>query len=385
MQKLAVLDKVFRETFRRFVRLAVSNDPVLTADFPEIGVFLERCARRGVTPEVLAEVPQAFTVVTCRDLVLGSEGKVGVLSEVLGNFGGNLDETGRRNATRDIVQLRMGQQAADRYIPESNRDQQPSDAASLAVLENNMFREGKETMVGQDQLHWSHIPVHARLLQEIVDAVGASPDNQPSEEDARQIEDPRGLLQTLVACSQHIQEHLAIGGMQIGMQGQTKQVQKMLRDLRPTVKSLNLAVATQERVEQAEREKREREMEELQRRADENDFRKEAYKADKKAEIDKYKADLQHEVDMHKLGLESETRGRQAEIEDRKAAADEERLNRETDARISANDRMVQAKASAASAVQRMNAVQQATGFSQTSPADIAGEEEPDAGSFMSL
>ena len=88
---------------------------------------------------------------------------------------------------------------------------------------------------------------------------------------------------------------------------------------------------------------------------------------------------------MHKLGLESETRGRQAEIEDRKAAPDEERLNRETDARISANDRMVQAKASAASAVQRMNAVQQATGFSQTSPADIAGEEEPDAGSFMSL
>ena len=385
VQKLAVLDKVFRETFKRFVRLAVANDPVLTADFPEIGVFLERCARRGVTPEVLAEVPQAFTVVTCRDLVLGSEGKVGVLSEVLGNFGGNLDETGRRNATRDIVQLRMGQQAADRYIPENNRDQQPSDAASLAVLENNMFREGKETMVVQDQLHCSHIPVHARLLQEIVDAVGARPDSQPSEEDARQIEDPRGLLQTLVACSQHIQEHLAIGGMQIGMQGQTKQVQKMLRDLRPTVKSLNLAVATQERVEQAEREKREREMEELQRRADENDFRKEAYKADKKAEIDKYKADLQHEVDMHKLGLESETRGRQAEIEDRKAAGDEERRNRETDAKISANDRMAQAKASAASAVQRMNAVQQATGFSQTSPADIAGEEEPDAGSFMSL
>lgn len=385
VQKLAVLDKVFRETFKRFVRLAVSNDPVLTADFPEIGVFLERCARRGVTQEVIAEIPQAFTVVTCRDLVLGSEGKVGVLSEVLGAFGGNLDETGRRNATRDIVQLRMGQQAADRYIPENSRDQQPSDAASLAVLENNMFREGKETMVGQDQLHWSHIPVHARLLQEIVDAVGARPDSQPSEEEAKQIEDPRGLLQTLVACSQHIQEHLAIGGMQIGMQGQTKQVQKMLRDLRPTVKSLNLAVATQERVEQAEREKQEREMEELQRRADENDFRKEAYKADKKAEIDKYKADLQHEVEMHKLGLESETRGRQAEIEDRKAAGDEERRNRETDAKISAQDRMVKAKANAASAVQRMNAVQQATGFSQTSPADIAGEEEPDAGEFMSL
>lgn len=385
VQKLSVLDKVFRETFKRFIKLAVSGDPVLTADYPEISVFLERCSRRGVSVEVLAEIPSTFTVVTCRDLVLGSEGKVAVLSEILGNFGGNLDETGRRNATRDIVQLRMGQQAADRYIPENNRDQQPSDAASLAVIENNMFREGKETMVGQDQLHWAHIPVHARLLQEIVDIVGARPDNQPSEEEVKQIEDPRGTLQTLVACSQHIQEHLAIGGMQIGMQAQTKQVQKMLRDLRPTVKSLNLAVATQERVEQAEREKQEREMEDLQRRADENDFRKEAYKADKKAEIDRYKADLQHEVDMHKLGLESERASRQAEIDDRRVDGDEARRNRETEARISANDRMVQAKANAAAAASRMNAVQQATGFSQTSPADIAGTDEPDAGQFMSL
>lgn len=385
VQKLSVLDKVFRETFKRFIRLAVSGNPVLTADYPEISVFLERCSRRGVSVEVLAEIPSTFTVVTCRDLVLGSEGKVGVLSEILGNFGGNLDETGRRNATRDIVQLRMGQQAADRYIPENNRDQQPSDAASLAVIENNMFREGKETMVGQDQLHWAHIPVHARLLQEIVDIVGARPDSQPSEEEVRQIEDPRGTLRTLVACSQHIQEHLAIGGMQIGMQAQTKQVQKMLRDLRSTVKSLNLAVATQERVEQAEREKQEREMEDLQRRADENDFRKEAYKADKKAEIDRYKADLQHEVDMHKLGLESERASRQAEIDDRRVDGDEARRNRETEARISANDRMVQAKANAAAAASRMNAVQQATGFSQTSPADIAGTDEPDAGQFMSL
>lgn len=374
VQKLSVFDKVFRETFKRFIRLATSGNPVLTADYPEIDIFLERCARRGVTPDILAEVPNAFSVVTCRDLVLGSEGKVGVLSEVIGAFGGSLDEAGRRNAVRDIVHLRMGQAAADRYVPESNRDQQPSDAASLATLENNMFREGKETMVGQDQLHWSHIPIHSRLLQEIVEIVGARPDNEPSEEEAQQIENPKGLLQMLVACSQHIQEHLAIGGQQIGMQQQTKQVQKMLRDLRPTVKSLNLAVATQERVEQAEREKQQREMEDLQRRADENELRKETYKADKQAEVDRYRIDRQHEVDMHKLQLDTERQGRLAEIADRKAAGDEDRRQRETDARIQAANKMAQAKANAANAVHRMNSLQQATGFNSVSPADIAGE-----------
>ena len=387
VQKLAVLDKVFRETFRRFIALAVSNDPVLTGDYPEIPVFLDRCARRDVTPDILAQVPQLFTVATCRDLVLGSEGKVGVLSELLGTFGANMDEAGRRNATRDIVQLRLGQTSADRYTPESSRDSQPSDAASFATQENNAMREGKETMVGQDQLHWSHIPIHARLLQEIVELVQAPEDKNPesdsfgaqdqsiAERTLQATQDPRGTLRTLVACSQHVQQHLAIGGMQIGMQGQAKQVSKMIRDLRPTVKALNLAVATQERVEQAQREKAEREQEALQKAADENEFRKEAYKADKKAEIDRYKADLQHEVEMHRLGLASRESDARGAIEDRKAAGDEMRRERETDARIDSQERMTQARENAANAVAHYNSLKDATGYSTVSPADVANPE----------
>lgn len=387
VQKLAVLDKVFRETFRRFVALAVSGDPVLVGDYPEIPVFLDRCSRRGVTPDVLAQVPQLFTVATCRDLVLGSEGKVGVLSELLGTFGGNMDEAGRRNATRDIVQLRLGQSSADRYTPESSRDSQPTDAASFATQENNAMRRGEQAMVGQDQLHWSHIPVHSRLLQEIVDLVQAPEDGNPDSESfgsqdqsiaertLNATQDPRGTLRTLVACSKHIQEHLAVGGMQIGMQAQAKQVAKMIRDLRPTIKALNLAVATQERVEQAQRERQQREMEELQRRADENDLAKEKYKADMQAEVGRYKADLDHDIAMRRLGLQSQEAGERARLEDRRAAGDEARRDRETDSRIDAQERMVQARENAANAVSHYNSLKEATGFGTVSPADIAGNE----------
>lgn len=374
VRKLYVLDKVFRETFNRFIRLAVSMDPVLLGDYPEIPVFVERCARRGVTVDVLAQIPQLFTVVTCRDLVLGSDGKVGVLNEVLSQYGGNMDEAGRRNATRDIVQLRLGQSSADRYTPEGSRDSQPTDAASFATVENNMMRSGQQVMVGQDQLHWPHISVHSQLLQAIVDQVGARPDNQPSEEQMQQIENPRGTLQTLVACSQHLQEHLAIGGMQIGMQSRAKQVQKMLRDLRPTIKALNLAVATQERVEQAQREKEEREMEELRRQADQNELEKEKYKADKQAEVGRYRADLDHDIALRRLGHAADESAARASIEERRAAGDEARRDRETNSRIDAQEKLVNAKANAANAQARMNAVQQVTGFNQTLPAEIAGE-----------
>jgi hypothetical protein len=376
VQKIAVLDKVFRETFRRFIRLVVSENPVLQADYPEIAVFIDRCARRGVSVEMLAQTPVLFTVATCRDLILGSEGKVGVLSEILGAFAGNMDEAGRRNATRDIVQLRLGQTSADRYTPESSRDSQPTDAASLATLENNMMRQGQETLVGQDQLHWSHIPVHAQLLQEIVQMVGARPDNEPSEAEVENIANPQGTLDMLVRCSQHVQQHLAIGGMQIGMQAETKRVQAMLRDLRPTIKALNLAVATQERVEQARQEKAQREQEELQRQADENEFRKAAYKADRQAEIDKYKADLAHQVELHRLGLSSEESAKRSATADRESQAAEMRRDRESDARIDAMRQQIQAKENAASAVARYEALQQAIGAPRTSPGDIAYDDE---------
>lgn len=398
VQRMSVLDKVFRETFRRVFRLVAlfaQADPTVAVDYPEIVRFVRSCEMRSVPLDVLLEAASQFNVVTCRDLVLGSDGKVGVLTELLGNFGANLDEPGRKNAQRDWIQLRLGQQSADRYLPEVDRDGAPSDQASFATVENNSMRQGLEVMVGSDQLHWSHIPVHSRVLQEIVEQVAAPDDNDPRAADEGTIaqrtleatqNNPRQVLQLLVACSKHVQEHLQYGAMQLGMEGRAKQVKKMLSDLRPTIKSLNLAVATQERVEQAEKERQQREMEDLQRRADENDVRKEQVKADKKAEVDRYRADLDHDVAMHRLGLERELASARSGLASTAAAADSARRDLETESRIEREQKLTAAKVNAAHAVGRMNAVQQVTGVGQVRPSDIMPQQQEGApGAYLSL
>lgn len=400
VQRMSVLDKVFRETFRRFVTLATSNDPILLADYPEIAVFLRRCAQRGVTPEMLAQVPSMFIVITCRDLVLGSEGKVGALSEILGSFGSMADEVGRKSMFRDIVQLRLGDQAADRYAAEVSRDSAPSDQSSFATLENNMMRQGLPAMVGVDQLHWAHIPVHAQVLQEIVDTVRAPDDNAPAidgfgeptdtglaigEQTLRNTgSNPRRLLALLEMVSTHVQEHVKIGGQQIGMEERAKQVMSMIRDLRPTVKALNLAVATQERVEQAQREQAERDRQKQIDQAAEEKARVAEIDADRKAAVDKYRVDREHEVAMYKAQMESGRADAQAEREARRAAGDEARRDAEADARIDMQRKMLDAKLNMSRAANRQDVMNKVTGYRGTSPSDFV-EQQEESPDFVTL
>lgn len=387
VQRSAVMDKIVRQSFVRFVNIIgkiVAEDPVLIADYPEIVEFIDRCQRRGVTVEQILAVPQMFTVATCRDLVLGTEGKTQVLSEVLQGFANLLDEPGRRSIARDFIQLKLGAVSADRYAAEISRDQSPTDQASFAVLENNMIRSGQQVMVGQDQLHWSHIPVHVQILQEIVQQVQAPNDNEgapaasqamagnsganPNANGANNIENPKQVLMVLMAASKHIQEHLAIGGQQIGMKEQAQQVTKMLRDLRPTVKALNLAVATQERVEQAEREKQERAMAELQQRADQNELEKARYEVDKKAEAEKYRVDREHEVQMYKADLDARRGDAADSIAARRAAGEEARRDAETQSRLDNEAKLNQSKVNAANAKARFDATNEVTGQTSVTP-----------------
>lgn len=395
VRKIGVLDKIFRETFRRTVRLVkmiLQNDPAIVADFPEVADMLDRCSQRGVTPEQILAAVDQFNVVTCRDLVLGSDGKVGVLTNVLSGFGGTLDEPGRRNMLRDIVQLQLGSQSADRYAPENTRDNAPSDQSSMATLENGMMRLGQSVSVGADQLHWSHIPVHSQLINEIVESVAAPEDNQPDspsfggdpdsdlpigEKTLQNTgNDPKRVLNVLMTCSKHVQEHLSVGGQQIGMEAAAKKVAEMLRGLRPTVKALNLAIATQERVEQARQEEAERQrQEEIDKLAQEK-AQVAQIEADKKAETERYAIDRNHEVQLHKLDLERQVAGARADDELRRSAADDERKNAETAARISREQQMNDARIKAAESVNRQNAVQSVTGQQAVSPRDVMATQE---------
>lgn len=341
---VTVHDKIFRECFHRFMKL-VNGPETVASEYPEVTRFISDCAAKGVTKAMLKEVPDRFTVNMCRELALGSEGMYQLLNATLQATAGNLDENGRKAITHDMFRLKFGRRAADRYCPVVSRDQTPSDQASHAMQENNALKRLEPVLVGVDQWHWSHIPIHAQVLQEVQQAVQQglaeaqsadqrgekTPDNQQGEL-APVVEDPERLAQVLEAASVHIQEHLQYGQNQLGMKEAAEQVRSMLKGLAPTVKALNLAIATQRRVREAEEQARQREIEALQKQASEAEMQKAMAKiqadkevgmarvaADKEIGLAKVQAD--RELDQGKLANDRELKAGQLSVETETARA----------------------------------------------------------------
>lgn len=351
-QRVSVLDKVFAEAFRRFMK-KVNGPKVLLDEDPVAKKFVKNCEKRGVTKAMLKEVPDHFAVVTCRDLVLGADGKYMVLLQLLQQTSGNVDEAGRKAATHDLFRLRLGRRSADRYCPVEGRDNAPSDQASFATIENTMIRELKPVLVGPDQRHWSHIPVHAQVLQEIQETVqqgaqkaqmmseaGEKVPSSPDGELAPQVEDPQKLAQILEAASAHVQEHLAIGGEQLGMKERAKQVRQMIIGLDPTIKALNLAIATQRRVLEAQQEKQQRELEALQKQASEAEMQKALAKVQADKEVGMAKVQADKEVGMAKVQAEREISSGRLQI-DREERVSRIGLDTETARARAANEAAV--------------------------------------------
>ena len=316
--RISFLDKVFSETFRRFMNKVNGPKPVRDED-PVVREFIQQCAKCGVTEEILKEVPDHFVVETCRDLVLGADGKYQLLAQTLQLTAGNLDEAGRKCVTHDMYRLKFGRKAADRYCPLESRDAAKTDAASFATQENNAIKRGEPVMTGIDQRHWSHIPVHAQVLQEIQQLVqqglaeaqtlySQGGDVQQDEDGnlAPRVEDPERIARVLEAVSAHIQEHLAIGRNQLGMKDAAKRVDEVLRGMDDTIHALNLAIATQRRVREAEEEKRQREMEALQQQASEAEMQKALAKVQADKEVGLAKVQADKEVGLARVQSERE-------------------------------------------------------------------------------
>lgn len=316
--RVAFMDKVLAETFRRFMAKVNGPEAVLKED-PIAYEFVQRCAKRGITKEILREVPGHFTVATCRDLMLGADGKYQLLAQTLQLTAGNLDEHGRKCVTHDMYRLKFGRKAADRYCPLESRDSAKTDAVCFANVENNAMKRGESAPVGIDQRHWTHIPVHAQVLQEIQRIVqqgvaeaqtifnqGGDAKQDDKGNFVPQVDDPENLARILEAVSAHIQEHLAIGGAQLGMKAAAKQVTEMLKGMDDTIHALNLAIATQRRVKEAEQERQQREMEALEQQASEAEMQKALAKVQADKEVGLAKVQADKEVGLARVQSERE-------------------------------------------------------------------------------
>lgn len=320
--RLAFHRLVWKGTFDRFMKIATGPD-VICREYRFVQEFKDRCEKRGVDKAALKEVLKTFQVDVSREVVLGMDGLTQLVASALNQFGGAADEPGRKRMAHDVVRYQLGKKLADRYFPIESRDNGPSNDASVATLENNALQAGQPVLVGPDQRQLAHINVHMQVLQSIQEQVqnGLAEAQREWQEQGRmqqdaegqlapKLENPEQLMQVLVATSQHIQEHLAVFQMQPNAKDEAKQISKVLVGMGEVTQALNLAIATQRRVREAEEEKRQREMEALQKAADEAEIAKANHKADLEAQNARHKIDLDHQIALEKLRLDGDV-GRQ--------------------------------------------------------------------------
>ncbi len=290
--RFTLFDALFKESWRRFSKLVLGEH----SDFPRVQEFLERCEGRGLPKEIVKLAVARLEAQTNRDLAYGdASNKAAALSGMLQSFGGNFDEQGRLSMVRDIVRSQLGPRAANKYRPEVDRSQMPSDSSSFAMLENHVVRSGGVIVVGPDQLHWSHIPVHSILVQEIVEAFQQG-----------QTQDPQQDLDLLEKVTDHIREHLEYGRMQMGMEDFAKQIEANLRSLSPIIKGMQMAAATIQKQRDAEEKRMREQQEALERKASEAELAPKMAEVEQKGQLALREQDLLHQARMAKVQNERE-------------------------------------------------------------------------------
>jgi hypothetical protein len=159
-------DRFNMEVARRFFRPDYSQDEL---GGEAVFEFRERCVTRGVPLEALEAIDIKKTR-TVRAVGNGSQAKRSVSLQQLNELAGVFDEEGRHNLFRDQVASLVGQDSADRYIPNRPDSRVPVDA-KVAELENAHLSEGNTIPVYPNELHVVHLDVHLPAIEEMFQAV----------------------------------------------------------------------------------------------------------------------------------------------------------------------------------------------------------------------
>jgi len=248
MHRYNVLDRLYREMFRRAVNKDYVNGD---ADYPGkefAKKFIDNCAERGVEKSFIFDWAKNFKVSATRAIGLGSWGfRMDVTSQLL-QASAMFDEFGKRMALRDWVAARVSYRAADKYVSFINRDEVPGNETSMSLLEWNDITEGHQTQVGSDQMHKLHIDVFLPRLAQIVQAT-----------ETGQVQDPVTDLRTVSLAAEHVQAHMQYLAQDQRYVDYVKQLSQFLQALGQTasaLQSMAKRVMQQEQAQQEDQENR---------------------------------------------------------------------------------------------------------------------------------
>lgn len=226
------LDALHKEVFRRLIR---KDYPDYAEGYKEAKEFRQRCIDRGVPEELLNTdhcVPTAARAVGRGSAVAQDA----ITREMLG-VSDRFPVIGQNNALRDFVAARVGHDDVDRYVPVVTMRDVPNSETSVATLENNSIVQGMNTLVGADQPHPIHVPIHLGLLNEIAQAYMQN--REGGQVDVVKTHDI--LTRGLQHCGQHFQfwaRNPARQQEREAMEDNAKQLQQLAQRLEPKVRQI---------------------------------------------------------------------------------------------------------------------------------------------------
>lgn len=135
----------------------------------------------------------------------------------------------------------------DRYAPVVTMRDVPNSETSVATLENNAIVTGMETLVGADQPHPIHVPIHLKLLNEVAQAYMEHVQSQQV--------DVVKTFEILMRGLQHVGQHLEYWSRDPSRKQEREQAEENVKQLAQLAKRLEgEAMRVQQEREQMMRE-----------------------------------------------------------------------------------------------------------------------------------
>lgn len=324
--RYTMMDKLYREMFRRaFAETVLMGE----GNYPgkeEARLMIKRCEERGVDRKFLKNLLDEVYISATRALGMGSVGVKMDLTNQLVQASSMFDEAGKRAALRDWVSARVGHRNADKYVQAVDRDQILSNEASISMLEWNDVVEGSQVIVGADQNHKIHIGVFVGRMQELMQGY-----------EQGQVQDPMQAARTMGLAIEHVMAHVQGIAQDPRHQDFLKQVEEfmqvaqqmlgaMQRDAEQLARQMQQQQAEQQAlVEQAQQTVQDRELEakiyEIQQKAQLERLKQESLNA-ARAEKTGAQMDIARQAAADRTQLEADKQAAQIEIDRAAAQAD---------------------------------------------------------------
>lgn len=270
-------ERLYREMLRRMVDAARNTDEWRQFDGKaDARKFYERCIARGVPRDLLNKYDEYFLVTATQAIGLGSLGvRMDITNQVLDGalkFG---DSEGAVHAFRDWLAARVGTRNVDKYRPPVSRDQVPSDAMSLATLENNDLAQGQQAVAAPEQLHRIHVSVHSQMVVPILQAIAQ-----------QQVQDPQAAYTALVTAAQHLQDHYQYVARVPQLKQEADELEKLLQACSKAAGQLEQALRQLHREQQQQQEEQAAQLSEAQQVLADRELQAKIYEINRKYELE---------------------------------------------------------------------------------------------------